>query len=396
MANPQRKEKADLKPVKKVTEPDIMKSAPKSARASLRPQKKRRIVLWASFILAVLLPAFATTVYWFNWAPDRFVTQTGFTVRSVDEGMNVDMLSSLTGLSSGGSTNSDTAIVMSYLHSRDLVESVHKDIPLPLAFSRTEDYFYGFQEETIEELVQYWQKRIILTHDTTTGLVMFNVQAFTPEESLLIAQSILKNVENLVNDLSEKARRDVLQASMDELNRAEDRLRVASNDLRTFRTQQENLNPLGSGEAMMDLIAQTQAELAEVRRELSEAHLSNVDSKSPVVIRMENEETSLIEKLANLRSDSRSQAELIAQYEELELNKTFAQESYAAALSSLEKARVRADSAQRYLAVYQEPRQAQSAVLPNRGVNAVLSIILLFSAWSIFTLLGYHIRDKMA
>jgi capsular polysaccharide transport system permease protein len=395
MAKPQPKEKPDLKPVKK-TDDDVMKSAPKPAKASMRPQRKRRVVLWASFLLAVLLPAFVTTVYWLNWAPDRFVTQAGFTVRSVDEGVNVDMLSSLTGLSSGGSTNSDTAIVMSYLHSRDLVESVHKDVSLPYAFGRTDDYFYGFHDSTIEKLVDYWQHRIILTHDTTTGLVMFDVQAFTPEESLMIAQSILKHVESLVNDLSEKARADVLQASVDELARAEERLRLASNELRTFRTQQENLNPLGSGEAMMNLIAQTQAELAEVRRELSESRLSNVDSSSPVVIRMENEEESLIEKLANLRSESQSQAELIARYEELELNKTFAQESYAAALSSLEQARVRADSAQRYLAVYQEPRQAQSAVLPNRGVNAALSIIVLFAAWSIFTLLGYHIRDKMA
>lgn len=379
-----------------VEEQDVLASAPKTAKAQIRPQRKRRWMLWTSFLLGVIVPGALAIFYWMEHAPERFVTEAGFTVRAVDEGVSLDMMSSLTGLSGGGVTASDTAIVLSFLHSRDLVEKVNADVDLTAAFTATDDPLYRFSGESIEDLVAYWQNRIVLTHDTTTGLVTYQAQAFDSAASMAIATSILTHVEALVNDISAKARQDVLRASEQEVARAENRLREASEALRTFRGQQESLNPFGSGEALVGLIAQIEAQLSEVNRQISTFEGTNISETSPVIVNLRTEKRTLEEQIAALRSQSGADAALMADFEQLTLNQQFAQQSYAAALASLEQARVRADSAQRYLAVFRSPQPAQAAVLPNRALNAALTVIGLFAAWSILTLLTYHIRDKMA
>src|SRR5689334_24397098 len=50
-----------------------------------------------------------------------------------------------------------------------------------------------------------------LIFDVTNGTVTVNVRAFTPEDALSLAQAILSSSERLVNELSERARRDTLQ-----------------------------------------------------------------------------------------------------------------------------------------------------------------------------------------
>ena len=80
-------------------EQNIVAMPSQPAKPKTRPQKKRRWALWTSMVFLVLLPGIMGTWYWLFQAPDRYVSEAGFTIRSIDEGFNADMLSSLTGLS---------------------------------------------------------------------------------------------------------------------------------------------------------------------------------------------------------------------------------------------------------------------------------------------------------
>ena len=359
-----------------------------------QPKRKRAVWAWVSFMLAVAIPGLLAAWYWLGVAEERYVTTAGFVVRAVDEQNTADMMGGLTGLVGPTSTSSDTAIVLAFLESRDLVERVSKDVDLRAAWGEGTDPLYRLQDDiSVEDLVDYWTNRVVPTHDTTTGLVSYEVQAFDAQNSLAIAQSILEHSGDLVNRLSERARADALRASQEELVRAEERLRTATEAQRAFRDEAGALNPLGSAEASVALIAEIEAQLSDNRRRQSQL-TGRVLSNAPQLEQLRVEEKGLIDQVATLRSQSGGDAALIARFEALELDKQFAQQSYASALAALEAARLRAESAQRYLAVFAEPQLAERAILPTRWLNTFLSVVALFALWSIGALLVSHIRDK--
>jgi capsular polysaccharide transport system permease protein len=373
----------------------VAQSFPKATKAKTQKTTHKHWGVILSFVLCVILPGIISSVYWSQYAADRYVTQAGFIVKSVDEGGTPDLLGSLTGLSGGTSGSSDTAVVLSFLHSRDIVGNINQKFDLRDAFSKTDDRFYKIKDGTVEDLVNYWENRVVVTHDTTTGLVTYDVNAFTKEDSLQIANLILLNIEDLVNQISQKARADVLKASQGEVERSQERLRQATQEQLTFRQTEESLNPFGTGEATVALISQIEATLSETRREISSIEKSNVRDDSPVLQNLRIQEETLEEQISEIKATSQNDATLMSQFEQIELNKMFAQEAYSASLISLEQARVRAERAQRYLAIFRSPKEAERAVLPNRLQNTLISLLALFAAWSILTLLSFHVKDKM-
>lgn len=360
---------------------------------ALRPMRRRRWGTPLSFLLMVVLPAALAAWYWFSVAADRYVTSAGFVVRAVEDQGAPDMMGGLTGLVGPTATSSDTAVVLAFLHSRDLVEKVGQDVDLATAWSN-DDPLYGYEGGTIEDLVEYWQRRVVLTHDTTTGLVSFEVEAFDAASSQAIGAAILTHTEDLINGMSERARRDAMASSESEVARAEERLRAATDAQRAFREEAGALNPLGSAEASIALIAQVEAQLSEVERQIDQLN-GRVRDDSPQLERLRVERSGLENEIMRLRGASGADANLMARFEALELDKTFAQQAYAGALSALEAARARAERVQRYLAIYQQPQTAERAVLPQRPLATFLTALALLVAWGIGALLVRHVRDKM-
>ena len=84
----------------------------------------------------------------------------------------------------------------------------------------------------------------------------------------------------------------------------------------------------------------------------------------------------------------------IAEFEELETQREFAERAYAAALGSLEKARIEANNRQRYLALFIEPTLSELAQYPHRLLNALLVTLGLLFAWGIGVMGYYNIRDR--
>ena len=89
-------------------------------------------------------------------------------------------------------------------------------------------------------------------------------------------------------------------------------------------------------------------------------------------------------------------ATTIAQYKELETSQQLAEQAYAAALASVERARADSERTQSYLAVYLPPRPTDAAAFPSRGVDVTIVFLLSLVAW-VIGLLGYFtVRDHMA
>lgn len=86
----------------------------------------------------------------------------------------------------------------------------------------------------------------------------------------------------------------------------------------------------------------------------------------------------------------------LTQYEELQVEKEFAQKAYTSALASLESARVEAGRRQRFLAVYEKPALPEYPLYPRKILYPVLLTVFAAVLWGIGVLIVYSIRDHMS
>lgn len=204
-----------------------------------RTHVKRDPVIPLLFLLVFVLPTATAAGYFFLVASDRYVTEARFALRPALG--NVDKVESeKTGTNSSLPNQmiaQDTLITTNYIDSRQMVETLERQMPVREMFTRDDiDYFSrGPQNGPIERFMRYWPKRVTTSTDSHSGIVTLTVSAFDPNESYRLAQAILAESERKVNELSVKARNAALDETTRELALAEERMiktRIAVRELR--------------------------------------------------------------------------------------------------------------------------------------------------------------------
>lgn len=362
----------------------------------VRPQRRRRNWLAISFVLLVLAPIMAGSWFWINMASDRYVSGAGFSVRSMEQGSG-DLLGGLTGMASSGSTSSDSYIVMEFIESRAMVERIEAVKPFSEIFSGSGiDPLFSMEANAgIEEKVEYWQSRVGTQYDSSSGIVAFDVEAFNADDALLLSDIVLSSAGDMVNKLSESARNQAMANAEAEVERAETRLRNAMIDMRRFRDKYGNIDPTATAAARLEVDTQVEAELTDIRARISVLS-KQVRSNSPQLLALRSREEALMEQEGVSLDRKVVTAAQLEEYEAIQIEKQFAQQSYTTALSSLEAARVQADGQQRYLAVFSDPAKAEVALRPDRVMNIGILVICAFCFWGIGTLVTYSVRDHMS
>ncbi len=374
--------------------------------AEQQPRKRRRGTLLWSFILVVALPLFAAGLYYAAFATDRYAASAGFSIRGIDTNSGVDGIGALTGMASTGSTTSDSYIVLSYLGSRELLEAVDQQHDLRAAFSSAEVDFLSRlnAQATVEDFLRYWNRRIHTEFDPTSGIIAFEVQAPDPQNARDIAATVLTLTQSLVNELSANARSDALRFAREEVALQEARLRAALAAIRDFRASQQSVDPSASAALEIQLIANLESRLIDVNARIS-ALRQTLDENAPSLVALLRNADALSAQIATRReaigtdilgsTGITAMPQQLALYEELEVERSLAQQAYASALVSLEQARRDADRQQRYLAIHQRPQTAEAALYPRSLRNMLILGFALVAAWGIATLLTYSVRDHL-
>lgn len=377
-----------------------------SAGLSIRSQALRHHFLAGSFVLFVLIPSLLGAFYYSFLASDRYVAGAGFAVRGMDASVSTDILSSFTGLASSGSTMSDSYILLKFLESRDLVEKLERTLPFREIYSTPKADFFSRLDPTlnIELVVEYWERRIHTSFDNASGIIIFEVEGFTPEDAERIAAAVLGFSKDLVNELSVQARRDTVAYAEGEVAHAEVRLIAAQEALRSFREEEKALDPAGAARIQVELIGELEKQLSEINARIA-ALKGVVADDSPAVRGLIRRAQALEQQISRQKEKAgtkneqgkqgKSLTELLAAYEPLEVEREFAERAYASALTSLETARVEAGRQQRYLAVYSVPALPQHPLYPRRLLNIFLIFVGLAVLWGIGALTVYSVRDHI-
>ena len=374
--------------------------ASQAARTARHRQFPFRLLF---FLLVAGVPTVLAGVYYFVIAADQYVAEFRFALRAVEP-----VRGEIGGIFQAGVAPSpesvDSHAVVQYIGSRDIIDDLGKTLDLREMFSRsTADWWARLElPVSIEELVRYWKNQVDAFYDVTNGTIVVRASAFTPEDSLQLAQGIFASSERLVNELSERARRDTLKNSQKEVRRAETRLKHALARLSEFRDREGLIDPRKSADATQTLAGRIRDDIVRADTELSTVkHYMRDDAPSVKMLeaRIQSLQAQLHSVESEVTNTERSRSEVLSRvmesYERLESERTFAEKAYQHALETLDRARMNADRQQVYIAGFVQPSLPEEALYPRRLRSVCIVLFICCVVWLIGVFTVQTVREHL-
>ena len=366
-------------------------------------RRRRFPVRLLSFVVVVLVPVALATVYYFLIAADQYVAEFRFALRTV-EPVRAEIGGILQGSVAPSPIGVDSYAVVQYLGSRDVIDDLGKTLDLREMFSRPDADWLARLElpVSIEELVRYWKSQVDAFYDITNGTIVVRARAFRPDDALQLAQAILASAEQLVNDLSARARRDTLRNSEKEVRRTERRLKTALTRLREFRDREGIIDPRKTADATQALAGRIRDEIVRADTELSTVkHYMRADAPSVRMLeaRIQSLQTQLRSVESEVTDTEKSRSEVLSRvmgsYERLESERTFAEKAYQHALEALDRARMNADRQQVYIAGFVQPSLPEEPLYPRRFRDVGIALFLCCAVWLIGAFAIQTVREHL-
>ena len=374
-----------------------------------RRRKRRSVGGYLSFVLCVLLPTVVAGAYYFAIASDQYVVQFRFAVRDTSTSVSTSAataeLTAMVGLSTS-SNPSENYMVTEFMTSRQAVEELQASINIRELYSRPFIDFASRLDASvpIETLARYWKRMVSAAYDQVTGIAVAEVHAFTAEDALLISQSLLSLGEKLINEVAQRPQREALRYAEIEVKRAEDRLRAVRAELSDYREKTGLIEPSGSVVSANAAVASTvRSAIAQIQTDISTLKNQGVRPMAPPMqalqmrLKATEEQLKAVENQVSLpkQTGDTSISQAVARYEQLDLERQFAQNLLTSTMQSLEQARSNAATKRIYVVAFVQPSLPQASTYPRRMVATLTVAIACLIFWTVGLLVSRSIREHL-
>jgi capsular polysaccharide transport system permease protein len=361
-----------------------------------------RFVMRASFVLLFALPTLLTAGYYAFIASDQYVSEARFAV-NIAQPPQVDGLANFTGLASVAIIR-DTQIVTNYISSRAAVEALEKRIGLRERYSRESyDWWARFDPtKPVEKLVRYWDSVASASISMPAGIVNLKIRAFSADEANLIARTVVKLSEELINEQNERIFADAIATASEELKRSAARLTSARIALERARVDSGLLDTGRAADSITKLITEMRGQLLSLQQEFtSRTRFVAPDAPQMKVVAerikaLQEQIAQMEQRLVNPGGDgSQTVSTMMTRFGELELEKTIAERLYASAAASLESARLLSEQRRMYLNAFVQPSMPEESRYPRRFLFTFLVALGALAVWGSFAGLISVMRNHM-
>jgi capsular polysaccharide transport system permease protein len=366
-----------------------------------------------SFIAFVIIPALAASVYFAFLASDQFAVEIRFAVRSLDIDSAPSQSEAMAGAAGGGlgaaggrgvaisASPQNSYIVTSYIRSRAIVDDLSAKVKLREIFRRPEADFWARLRDhaPIEKLVDYWNTMVDTDVEAISSVVTVRIRAFRRDDALALGNAVVAASEDLVNRISDRARRDATTMAEKDVRRAFVAVQSALADLTKFREEFGMIDPGQKSSEISTLLGPLMGDKIRLENELFVASRELAHDAPTVRVLREQIETTdrqikeLQSKLTNRESRGGTIAESLTRFETLETQRMLAEQLYALARSDLDRAQLRANRQSIYLTVFVPPTLPEIALYPHRVAFPALIFIGLAVLWSIVAMVLASIED---
>ncbi len=349
------------------------------------------------FLITVVLPTVLAIFYFGLVAADVYISESRFVVRS-PERQTASPLGVLLKSSGFSRAQDDSYSVQDFILSRDALRGLDENMNVRAAFAKGDilGRFPGADwDDSFENMHRYYQKVVRVQLDSASSIGTLSVRAFTAEDAHQINAQLLKKAEELVNQLNERGRQDMIRFSNNEVIKAEEKAKKAALKLAEYRNKKGVIDPEKQSAIPMQQIAKMQDELISSKALISQLQLAARDNPQIPVLkrRIELLEAEIQNESQKITGGGLSLASKAAEFQRLALEKEFADKQLASALASLEQARNEAQRQQLYLERIAQPSLPDSAMEPRRirAVAAVFALGLII--WGVLAMLIAGIRE---
>lgn len=351
------------------------------------------------FLLVVGLPTLLAVLYFGFLASDVYVSKSQFVVRSPDK-QSTNALGVL--LQSTGFSNSGDEVYAAhnYVLSRDALQALNQNGAVERAYSDPQisilDRYNPLGlNSSFEDLYDYYTGKVGVDYNTTSSVTTLTVRAFDPADAFQFNERLIGYAEEIVNQLNDRGRNDLVRLAADEVRSAEAAARSASVELARFRNRYGVVDPEKQAEVQLELVSKLQDELIAARMQL--AQLQSIAPENPQIPILQTRIAGLNRQvdveMGRVAGDRGSLSASAVRYQRLELDRQLADRRLGTAMSSLQEAQAEARQQQAYVERIVQPNLPDEAQEPRRLRGILAALVLGLLAWGILRLLFAGMRE---
>jgi capsular polysaccharide transport system permease protein len=258
---------------------------------------------------------------------------------------------------------------------------------------------------SVEKRQRYWRRMVDPFFDLSTGIVSVEVRAFRPVDAQLVARTVLRLSEKLMNDISSRSHDDMVAYAVQVVDDVESKLKAAQTATSDYRNLHAVLFPEMQATADSTVEGTVEQSLIQAKATYN-AQLAQGAAKDAVqmtmlrqhIVAIETELQGLHGRLAKTRPGGvpdPSLASVLSGYNMLLLNEQIVAKVYERALIELLDARSAASQQSVYLAAFVRPGLPQDSMYPVRWRVMLETALLSFVGWCLLQLLYHGVRDHI-
>jgi capsular polysaccharide transport system permease protein len=350
------------------------------------------------FLLVVVLPTILAAIYFLFIASPRYVSEARFVVRAPATSQPSSLGMALQGVGIP-SAQTDAFAVHEYITSRDATRELLASLPLREIygapgidpFSKAPGLWAG---KSFEDLYKGVNRYVTVGYDSTTGISTLRVEAFRAADAQRVSATLLKGGEELVNRLNVRAQGDAVQEAQRNVEEAQTRVNEAQQRLAAFRNRERFIDPTASASEGGKLIGQLAATVAGLRAE--RAQVAAEAPASPTLPTLDGRIRAYEQQIAieqqKIVGNADSLAPKISTYEQMVLDREYADRSLLVATQAVDAARLDSRRKQLYLERIVSPDLPDKPTQPRRwlAILAVLGTCLLVYGTGWLIAAGVH------
>lgn len=358
-----------------------------------------------TFVLFVAIPTIAAGLYLGVLASKQYMAESQFVVRgNVEKPQGSGAGNPLAGMMGGLSGSSqDSYVVSDHIQSSDMVERLQASLGVARMYEAADtDFWARFDPAgSKEDLLRYWRKMTRVSVENMSGIITLRVWAFTPQDALRISGEVIRESEDLANRITQRGRDDSMRFARSEVARAEERVARALLRIREVKDANGIINPEVQIKDQLALLTDLRKQKIDLELRLQSLG-GSLKADSPVIRDLLSQKRALEAQIAEAENrlttvngapagagGARSPvvaSNALRAFEEVEIERQFAEKAYDAAQGALDFARQKANAQQIYVTVFAPPSLPENAFYPR---PFGLTFVVFFTAlgiWLIGTL----------
>ncbi|MBD9491407.1 hypothetical protein [Ensifer sp. ENS11] len=357
-----------------------------------------------SLIFFVLLPSIVAGFYYFLIASGQYISETRMVVRTIGVSEQFDTSEKRDGRSviGGDSLTQDSYIVANYLKSPQLVRRLDAEIGLRRFFSKDAiDILSRLADDaSFEDLYKYWVKHVDTYVDGPSGIIIFTVRAFSPSDSVAISTAALAAADEMIDRISEKAKKDLVTRGESDVTASLEAYRNALDGLRDYQNKTGILDPTSSAKMASAIIAKLTEEKLGLLVALQSLKAANADETArgrQLLRSIQALDDQIKLRQNNLAGrDSTGEVQLstsLTEFSRLETSRIVAQALYEATVRNLDTAKSAALKRTTFMAVFSSSQAPEKSEYPDRFSEWIILTVGLLTLWVTVTLIWMSIDD---